>query len=264
MTDIRDRKAVPTAAQVLERQRRDHADKPEVGRDAARDSAFAPAAVPAAAPVASAVTVPSDGSEFQQYADAIAPRNIVGKLLKFSKGDYTAGDGGEQIAEGTRLVAVMDELWTGWTRWENNKPAESRIGRVVDKFAPPQRPELGNNDRDEWPVDDQGDPRDPWQFGNYLVLKDPETGEFFTFTTGTRGGITAIADLCRHYARDVKQHPGTYPVIALKADSYAHPNRAYGRVKIPVLTVVGRVVRDDTSSGGMQSAADDMDDQIPW
>ena len=155
------------------------------------------------------LTVPEQASVFQQYADAASPRNIVGKLLKFSKGDYIAGEGGEEVQEGTQLVAIMDELWTGWTRWQDGKPVESRIGRVIDKFVPPQRRDLGDTDKDEWPADDRGEARDPWQFANYLVMKNAETGEFFTFTTGTRGGLNAIADLCRHYARDIKQHPGT-------------------------------------------------------
>jgi hypothetical protein len=212
--------------------------------------------------VGTSLTVPEQASVFQQYADAASPRNIVGKLLKFAKGDYIAGEGGEEIPEGTKLIAVMDELWTGWTRWENNKPVESRIGRVIDKFVPAKRRALGDENRDEWAVDDRGEPRDPWQFGNYLVLKSPETGEFFTFTTGTRGGINAIAELCRHYARDVKQHPDYFPIIALKSNSYNHPNKAFGRIKIPVFTVVGRSPRD--GSVAVQAVADDMNDDLPF
>jgi hypothetical protein len=218
-----------------------------------------------AAKVASAATAlatPEQASVFQQYADAVSPRNIVGKLLKFSKGDYVAGEGGEEIKEGTQLVAIMDELWTGWTRWEDNKPVESRMGRIVDRFAPPPRRELGHDNKDEWPADDRGEARDPWQFGNYLVLKNAETGEYFTFTTGTRGGLNTIADLCRHYARDVKQHPDCFPVVALKSDSYNHPNKAYGRIKVPVLTVVGRAPRDGSTAE--QAIADDMSDEVPF
>jgi hypothetical protein len=74
--------------------------------------------------------------------------------------------------------------------------------------------------------------------------------------------LNTIADLCRHYARDVKQHPGCFPVIALKSDSYNHPNKAYGRIKIPVLTVVGRAPRD--GSAAVQAVADDMSDAIPF
>jgi len=242
-------KRIPTAAEVLARQKADHADN--------KDAFGLPTLTEAES---NALTALGQPSVFAQYADAVAPRNIVGKLLKFSKGDYVAGEGGEEMKDGTRLIAIMDELWTGWTRWEDNKPVEQRIGRVVDKFVPPPRRELGYENRDEWSADDRGEARDPWQFGNYLVLKNPETGEFFTFTTGTRGGLNAIADLCRHYARDAKEHPDCYPVIALKSDAYNHPNKAYGRIKIPVLAVVGRSPRD----GSVQAIADDMSDKIPF
>jgi len=156
----------------------------------------------------------------------------------------------------------MSELWVGWTKWSDGKPVESRIGRLVDNFRPPQRRDLGDTDKADWPADDRGDARDPWQFSNYLVLKNAETGEFFTFTTGTRGGLNTIADLCRHYARDSKQHPGHFPIVALKSDSYLHPNKAYGRIKIPVLAVVGRAPQD--GSAAVQTVADDMSDDIPF
>jgi hypothetical protein len=197
----------PTPAEVQERLNRQHG---AIVPGAKQDAFGLPADENSRTQVlasTTALTVPEQASVFQQYADAASPRNITGKLLKFAKGDYVAGESGEEIPEGTRLIAVMDELWTGWTRWENNKPVESRIGRVIDKFVPARRDDLGDNNKDTWAADDRGEPRDPWQFGNYLAMKSPETGEFFTFTTGTRGGINAIAELCRHYARDVKQHP---------------------------------------------------------
>ena len=183
-------------------------------------------------------------------------RNIVGKLLKFTKGDFVAGESGEEVPEGTELIAVMDELWIGHIHWLDGKPVESRIGRLIDKFVPAQQRDLPDRDQSLWEVNDKGEPRDPWQPVNYLVMRDAKTDEYYTFATGSRGGITAIADLCRHYDRDVKQHPDCFPVIALKASDYPHPNRAFGRVPIPVFTVVGRAPRD--GSAAKQTISDDM------
>jgi len=240
-------KRIPTAAEVLARQKADH-DKDAFGLPATNE--------------ANALTVPGQPNVFAQYADAVAPRNIVGKLLKFAKGDWIAGEGGEEVPEGTQLVAIMDEYWIGWTKWADGKPIESRIGRLIDNFRPAQRRDLGDENKDEWPADERGEARDPWQFANYLVMKNPETGEFFTFTTGTRGGLNTLADLCRHYARDVKQHPGHFPLVALKSDAYNHPNKSFGRIKIPVLAVVGRAPKD--GSAAVQTTADDMSDRIPF
>jgi hypothetical protein len=216
------------------------------------------AIVPAAT---GAIATADQANVFAQYADAASPKNIVGKLLKFAKGDWIAGEGSEELKDGTTLTADMSQLWVGWTRWEDNKPVEHRLGRIVDNFRPPQRRDLGCLDKADWPADERGEARDPWQFGNYLVLKNAETGEYFTFTTGTRGGLNTIADLCRHYARDVKQHPDCFPIVALRSDSYNHPNKAFGRIKIPVLAVVGRAPRD--GSVAIQTIADDMNDEIP-
>ena len=66
------------------------------------------------------------------------PANIVGKLLKFSKGDFVAGIQDEEVPVGTQLIAVMSELVVGWCRWEANRPVEQVMGRIIDGYTPPQ------------------------------------------------------------------------------------------------------------------------------
>ena len=263
------KKKVPTAAEVLAKQKVDHAPggiaakPPKTAPNAEAKTAETPKTdafgLPAM-PASTTVAAPEHADMFQQYADAVSPRNIIGKLLKFAQGDYVAGEGGEKIKEGTKVVAIMDELSTGWVRWQDNKPIEHRVGRVIDKFVPAQKRDLPDRDEALWETDEDGKPRDPWQFVNYLPVKNVETDEFYTLATGTRGGLSAIADLCRHYARDVKQHPDCFPVIALKSGSYPHKNKAYGRVKIPILTPVGRTTRD----GAPMPVGQDMSDEIPF
>ena len=97
---------------------------------------------------------------------------------------------------------------------------------------PPKRSELGDTDPSAWETDINGKPRDPWQFTNYMPTLS-EKDQLFTFATSSRGGISAIARLARRYAQHRKKHPDVYPVIALGVDSYQHPNREYGPVKVP-------------------------------
>jgi hypothetical protein len=123
---------------------------------------------------------------FLAYADAISPRSIVGTLLKFSKGDYLAGEEGEIIPHGTQLTANCDEFLAGWIKWQDGKPVEQRMIRVADGFHPPVRTDLGDTDKSLWETDDKGEPKDPWQFTNYLSLMDAD-GNLFTFTTSSRG-----------------------------------------------------------------------------
>lgn len=186
-----------------------------------------------------ALAVP-DRNFFEAYADAADQNRIVGDLLKFSKGEYLAGQNGDEIAEGTELVANMGELMVGWVRWEGGKPTDMQMGRVAEGFDPPRRADLGDTDEDEWERDEQtGQPRDPWQKTNYLILKEPDGDKLYTFATSSKGGLGAVAALCKAYGKQMRQRPDDYPVVALNVDSYRHPNKAYGKIFTPKLDVVG-------------------------
>ena len=175
---------------------------------------------------------------FQSYGDQVSQRSIVGDLLKFSKGDFLCGEDEREIKEGTKFVANMDELMVGWIRWEDNKPSDQIMGRVVDGYQPQRRNELGDNDKTLWEVDSQGKERDPWQFSNYLILKDPDGEELYTFATSSRGGLNAIGELCKGYGKAMRQRPDEYPVVELGVGSYQHSNKEFGRIKFPILKIV--------------------------
>jgi bifunctional DNA primase/polymerase-like protein len=137
------------------------------------------------------LAVIGDDDPFTAYANAMAPRNIVGTLLRFSKGDYLAGEEGAAVPGGTVMTANVGELLVGWVLWADNKPTQQIMFRVADGKPVPKRSELGHTDQERWEVDSHGEKRDPWQFTNYLPLL-AESGELFTFTTSSRGGIGAI------------------------------------------------------------------------
>jgi hypothetical protein len=189
---------------------------------------------------------PADLSDpFAEYADAVAPRYIIGDLLKFSKGDYLAGINNQAVPAGTTFTVNMDELMAGWVRWWSGKPTDHSMVRVADHVPPKKRNELPDNDEQQWETDPKnGKPRNPWQFTNYLPMMN-EKGALFTFATGSRGGISAIAGLSRRYANHRKRHPDVFPLIAIGVDSYQHPNREYGRIKIPVFAPAGYAPKKD-------------------
>jgi hypothetical protein len=191
-----------------------------------------------------ALAVPGETDLFRVYADACAPRAIVGKLLKFSKGDFVVGDASETIADNVEFTALMDELTIGWVRWEDGKIAETHMGRVIDGFASQPRRELGDLDAAAWETGADGKARDPWQFQNYLPLQRGD-GELFTFVAGSRGALNAVAELCRIHSRHAKQDPNHYPVVRLRSDEYQHRVKEFGRIKFPVLGVVGWTAKTD-------------------
>lgn len=176
---------------------------------------------------------------FQSYGDQVSQKSIVGKLLKFSKGDYLVGEDNDEVERGTRYVANMDELMVGWIRWDDGKPSDQIMGRISEGYQPPKRNTLGDDDKSRWEIDESSNqPRDPWQFSNYLILKDPEGDELFTFTTSSKGGLNALGELCKTYGKAMRQRPTEFPIIELDVGSYAHSNKAYGRIKFPILKVV--------------------------
>lgn len=179
------------------------------------------------------------GNYFQSYGDQVSQKSIIGKLLKFSKGDFLCGENDDEVEEGTQFVANMDELMVGWIRWADMKPTDQIMGRVAEGYQPPKRHELGDDDKSRWETDEQGHERDPWQFSNYLILKSVDGDELFTFTTSSRGGLNAIGELCKSYGKLMRQKPDEYPVIELGVGSYQHSNKAYGRIKFPTFKIVG-------------------------
>lgn len=211
---------------------------------------------------------------FSAYADAVAPRNIVGKLLKFSKGDYVAGEEAAEVPSGTIFTANIDEMLVGWIKWCGGKPVEQRMIRLADSQTPAKRAELGDNDKSSWEVDSTGQARDPWQFTNYLPLLS-ETGELFTFSASSRGGISAIGGLCRRYGQHRRHHPDVHPMIALDVESYQH--RDFGRIKTPKFTPAGWAPKskfnEALAAAGLSveeaaaiesDPADELSDEIPF
>jgi hypothetical protein len=179
-----------------------------------------------------ALATVGDDDPFSTYADAIAPRYIIGTLLRFSKGDFLLGEEKALVPVGSVFTAHVGEMLAGWVRWSDGKVIEHLMARVADNRPLPRRSDLGFTDEAKWETDSKGARRDPWQFTNYLPLMN-DSGELATFATASRGGLGAIADLCRRYGRHRKYHPDELPMIALDVGSYQHPNKEYGRIKFP-------------------------------
>lgn len=202
---------------------------------------------------------PMEKDIFEEYGEQISSRNIIGQLLKFSKGDYLAGQENAEIPIGAKMIVNMDQLLLGWIHWEDSKPVEQHMGLLIDGFKAPERNQLGfgyepgdeePSDTSEWEIDaTTKEPRDPWKFTYYLVMKDPTKLESaddgdsegtYTFTTSSSGGKQAIGDLCKVYGRKRREgYKEHYPVVVLKVGSYNHSNKHYGRIKFPVFPVVG-------------------------
>ena len=109
---------------------------------------------------------------FTAYGEQASQKSIVGQLLRFTKGDFLAGQEDEEVPVGTQFVANMDEMLAGWIRWEANKPTDHVMGKVSDGYQPPRRNELGDDDKTQWEVDATGQQQKCTMFW----MKGPERG----------------------------------------------------------------------------------------
>lgn len=242
----------PTAQQVVERQ----GHTPRFGE---------PPSTAVTVPKPSLPAVADNRTSVQAYLNEIAPVGIAGRMMKFnSKGsNYVTNDDGEPIDEGSEYIALCDQTLVGWIKFNNDTPPDRIMGLLYDGFVPPSKDALPDRDRADWPTGLDGQPTDPWQHQNYLVLQRTDTGELFSFVTSSATGRRAVGNLLHHYDRMQRTNPGELPVVKLKVGGFNHKDERIGWVPTPVFAVVGRAPRDsaatpDTSSSG------DMSDAIPF
>ena len=182
---------------------------------------------------------------FEKYGEAATQRNIVGDLLLFTKfGEWVHGRDRALLPKGTVLAAHMQTLTAGWICWQDGQIADQRMGPVRDGFVPPKREELGMLDQQKWDSFDDGKPSDPWRLSNNLVMSDLETEALFTFSTSSKGGLSAIGELCKVYGKRVRSSPNEVPSVEFGMSSYQHPDPKVGEVRIPVLKIVGWIATD--------------------
>ena len=181
-------------------------------------------------------------------------------FLKYVKGVFVFGIDEAELALGTELVPNMTEVRIGWLRWKNGEVVEENMAAWAVGHA--YREDLGDLDRDLWEIDDNGKPIDPYSETATLPLKNPRTGEEFTFSTSSTGGRQAVAKLVYAWRHGVTQGKSGLPVIALGSDTYKH--KKFGPVHFPVFTIARWEDEDDLIAGKVETdPVDELDDEIP-
>jgi hypothetical protein len=174
------------------------------------------------------------------------------------------GDDAATIPSGTQLVAQMEFLAFVWNKWVNNKRVDRKVAIVGNWEVPLRRDQLDDHDTSRWELDDESQPRDPWQQSLELGLLDIETGEMLVFATNSVGGKTAIRKLSAAYGRGQKKFPRHNPIVELGASGYQHRIKTRGYIHVPTLAIVGWEPRDDADEPPQKTAADALNDAIPF
>jgi hypothetical protein len=220
--------------------------------------------LPTKATSGTALATPDSRTEVQKYIDEIAPANIVGRMVKFSKdGKFVTADDDEPIDEAAEFIALCDEVLIGWIRFhrDGETPPDRVQGLLYDGFVMPPRNTLGDMDESRWEPGLSGQLEDPWKHQMCLVLQHAVTREMFTFVTTSETGRRSIGNLLRHYNRMQKTNSDEVPVVRLKPGGFNHRNGFW--VPVPVFVINGRAPRDSAAKPDT-SAAGDMNDQIPF
>lgn len=225
-----------------------------------------------------AVAEPSTAlAAINSYIAAEDPQAMIGKLIKFSKGEYLKGMDAEVVPVESMFSVACDLMLRGFILWRDGKPAEHRVVSIASGKQLPRRDDLGHDDQSMWPVDARGDFRDPWQPVMYMPMMS-EAGELATFTTGSASGIKSVNRLLRRYATHAARHPEDYPLIRLKVAFFMHPDRAIGKVFYPEFEPAGYVDRAEFCEAleaigidvnkpeqkALPKPADEFGDEIPF
>jgi hypothetical protein len=229
-------------------------------QDAERDRQSAPkqAAVSATVPTAP----PSNDAAIDSFLLEHAGGGGA-TFFRFAKGRYCNRDG-EEIAPGKELVAVYDQIQTGWIKFhgKGNTP-ERQMGPLFGGFVVPRRSEMGDTDESLWEAGPNNEPVDPWQLQVILPLLDAKTSEPYIFGTTSMTGRTAVGKLIFACKQLRKKNPDVYPVVRLDVSGFEHRNPQIGWVPTPAFPVIGQTPKDGTALPDTSLEAD-LDDSIPF
>jgi len=171
---------------------------------------------------------------FREMANALRSRSgFDATNIKFSKGLWLAGAAAISM-NNAELLGRVDLAMFGWCHWVDKKPVDYFVGYVRDRYKPPRRSQLGDNDPAKWPKKDS----DPWVMTFFLPLVDQSDGEIYVYSTSSKGGRDALANLQDAYADNREFHPQDahkLPSVTLATDHYTHPE--FGRVETPLFEI---------------------------
>jgi len=183
------------------------------------------------------------------------------KLLKFRKGAYFSGE--EIVPLGTEFIAHAIGWIKSWIKFVDGEVVERKIYRIAMGERPPEREDLGDLDKDQWPEGIDGQPADPWSLHYLLPLEKISDGDVVIFTTSSIGGRRAVADLCAAYAkRTAKRASCGQPIVTLGTAEM--PTRKFGKVLRPQFVIVGWDDPVSDFNTAPPAIASELDVSIPF
>jgi len=157
----------------------------------------------------------------------------VGFLKMDKTGAWNWGTDETPVEEGTPVYVDPNGFVHGWQCWADTDipgVGSELLGEVLAPMfepLPPKPHEVPENGR-EW--------------GQLCGLSCVVDGQRLTYSTTSKGGLSAFAALADEYAKQATKAPSKMiAVVNLSSDSYKHKNKTYGRIYTPVIDIVGWV-----------------------
>lgn len=151
-------------------------------------------------------------------------RTFPGTQISFNKGAWVSGFGEDRSElRGTRLVFNFPHTLVAWMKWEETDdgkryPRYEGLTYLAQGAEPIEREALGDLDENDWPLDQNGHPIDPWRAILVVPVRSEDSTEvnhvMLTTKSATRAGFDAFVE----WAESQIMHSGELPVIALGSE----------------------------------------------
>jgi hypothetical protein len=177
---------------------------------------------------------------------------IIGDLLKYSKGRLFVGRENLPLALGTEFTFMPDTARWGFLLWLNGAPiADGDHMRQVADGLYTSRYDLSNVwslDEKTWPLGPSGTPLDPLRDTRNCICVEVATNKVCTFSINSKGGIEAFRLLLKEYGKHRKlTGDSEYPVYRLSTGSYQPRDKLRGITDFPIFA--GVPISEETSCG---------------
>ena len=161
--------------------------------------------------------------------------NVGMAFMKFTKGDFLYGVENTVVTLEDRWFVNPSSFARGYIGWLNGECAGEVMKPLSQAADLPAQADL------QPPIEKTGS--NGWGPQWAIQLKkvaDEDHADEVLFKTPTQGGIQRLQELAGAIAAGRGRDPRrVIPVVQLDADSYMHPNKAYGEIFKPIFKITG-------------------------
>ena len=189
---------------------------------------------------------------FEEHAASEAGRSST--FLNYKKGRWIYGPNETEVSPNEEFAVNMQSSAIGYICWKDGKAIDEKMVTIVSgqKVNPAELADYG-------PYEGS----DGWRPQRSVAMKRLEDGIEMKFSSSTKGGTDALKAFYAEYVAQIKTGAiDLLPIVSLSTDGYDHPNKAYGYINTPEITVLGWTNDADLQSGNVDLGS--VDDTPPF